>query len=79
MSERNVHRMVKRRAHKAGLSDRVTCHSLRRTGITLYLKNQGSLEHAQRIAGHASPRTIKLYDRRSEEVAFDEILKINLA
>jgi hypothetical protein len=36
------------------------------SGITAYLKNKGTLEHAQTIANHASPRTTKLYDRRSD-------------
>ena len=35
----------------------------RATGITAYLSNGGTLEHAQQIAGHASPKTTKLYDR----------------
>ena len=33
------------------------------TGTTAYLSNAGTLEHAQQIAGHASPKTTKLYDR----------------
>jgi ribonuclease VapC len=34
------------------------------------------LEHAQTIANHASPRTKKLYDRRSDEISLDEVEKI---
>ena len=39
-----------------------------RTGqsLTAYLSNGGTLEHAQRIAGHASPKTTKLYDRTAD-------------
>ena len=48
----------------------------RATGITAYLKNKGTLEHAQTIANHASPRTTKLYDRRSDEISLDEVEKI---
>ena len=33
------------------------------TGITAYLKNNGTLETAQHIANHASPCTTMLYDR----------------
>ena len=40
------------------------------------LKNKGTLEHAQTIANHASPRTTKLYDRRSDEISLDEVEKI---
>ena len=47
----------------AGLPASTCCHTFRATGITAYLSNGGTLEHAQQIAGHASPRTTKLYDR----------------
>jgi hypothetical protein len=32
----------------------------RAVGITIYLENDGRLEHAQQMAGHESPRTTKL-------------------
>ena len=41
-----------------------------------YLSNGGTLEHAQQIAGHASPRTTKLYDRTADTVTLDEIERI---
>ncbi len=69
-------RMIKRRATAADLSPRVSCHTFRATGITAYLENGGSLEHAQRIAAHESARTTKLYDRTSDAVSLDEIEKI---
>jgi integrase/recombinase XerD len=68
--------MVKRRARAAGLGDRISCHTFRATGITLYLLNQGTLERAQQIAAHESPRTTKLYDRTCDQVSLDEIEKI---
>ena len=40
----------------------------RATGITAYLSHGGTLEHAQQIAGHASPKTTKLYDRTADTV-----------
>ena len=46
------------------------------TGITAYLKNNGTLETAQHIANHASPRTTMLYDRRQEEISLDEVERI---
>lgn len=81
LSERRMHRrdvlaMVKRRAHQAGLPDIICNHSFRATGITAYLNNGGSLEHAQRIAAHESPKTTKLYDRTSDEITLDEIERI---
>ena len=36
--------------------------SLRASGITAYLNNDGTIENAQAIAAHESPRTTKLYD-----------------
>ena len=43
--------------------------TFRATGITPYLKNKGTLEHAQYIANHEWPRTTKLYDRTREELS----------
>jgi integrase len=70
--------MVKRRARAAGLGERICCHSFRATGITVYLLNQGTLERAQHMAAHESPRTTKLYDRTSDQVNLDEIEKIQI-
>ncbi|MDP7305316.1 MAG: tyrosine-type recombinase/integrase, partial [Pirellulaceae bacterium] len=72
----DVLRMIKRRARQAGLATRVCCHTFRATGITAYLQNGGSLEHAQRIAAHESVRTTKLYDRTSDAISLDEIERI---
>jgi integrase len=71
-------RMIKRRARQAGLPDRVTAHTFRATGITVYLSNGGTLENAQTIAVHSSPRTTKLYDRTDDQVTLDEINRIDL-
>lgn len=48
----------------------------RATGITAYLSNEGTLEHAQRIAGHASPKTTELYDRTADAISVDNIERI---
>jgi site-specific recombinase XerD len=76
MHRADVLRMIKRRARRADLPDRICCHTFRATGITAYLEGGGSLEHAQRIAAHNSVRTTKLYDRRSDAVSLDEIERI---
>jgi len=78
MTRHDVLRMVKRRALAAGLSDRVCCHTFRATGITAYLLNGGTIEHAQAIAAHESPRTTKLYDRTDSEIALEEVERIRL-
>lgn len=76
LSRQDALRMVKRRARAAGLSDRICCHTFRATGITAYLENGGTIEKAQAIAAHESPRTTKLYDRTSDEITLDEIERI---
>ena len=63
-------------AKEAGLPDNICCHTFRATGITTYLENGGSVEHAQQIAAHESPRTTKLYDRRNDQISLDEIERI---
>ena len=68
--------MIKRRAAAEGLPPSTCCHTFRATGITAYLSNGGTLEHAQQIAGHASPKTTKLYDRTADTVTVEEIERI---
>ena len=76
LTRRVVLAMIKRRASAAGLPASTCCHTFRATGITAYLSNGGTLEHAQQIAGHASPKTTKLYDRTTDTVTLDEIERI---
>ena len=76
LQRRVVLAMIKRRAAAAGLPPSTCCHTFRATGITAYLSHGGTLEHAQQIAGHASPKTTKLYDRTADTVTVDEIERI---
>ncbi len=76
LPQANVHMMIQRRARAAGLKTKISAHSFRATGITTYLQNGGKLEIAQQMAGHESARTTGLYDRRSDEVALDEVERI---
>jgi site-specific recombinase XerD len=78
MWQQDAYRMIQRQVRISGLGTRAGNHTFRATGITAYLKNNGLLEHAQRIANHASPRTTKLYDRRSDEISLDEVEKITI-
>lgn len=71
-----AHKMIKRRAGKIELPAGITCHTFRATGITAYLENGGTIEHAQQIAAHESPRTTKLYDRTNDAISLDEIERI---
>ena len=76
MTRIDVFRMVKRRAAGASLPSSTCCHTFRATGITAYLENGGTIENAQAIAAHESPRTTKLYDRTSDEITLDEVERI---
>ncbi|MBX9628246.1 MAG: site-specific integrase [Gemmataceae bacterium] len=78
MTRNDALRMVKRRAKAAGLPDTTCNHTFRATGITAYLENGGTIENAQAIAAHESPRTTKLYDRTSDEITLDEIERIRI-
>jgi integrase/recombinase XerD len=76
MTRVDVFRMVNRRAAAASLPSSTCCHTFRATGITAYLENGGTIENAQAIAAHESPRTTKLYDRTSDEITLDEVERI---
>ena len=76
MTRVDVFRMVKRRSIAASLPSSTCCHTFRATGITAYLENGGTIENAQAIAAHESPRTTKLYDRTSDEITLDEVERI---
>jgi len=74
--QQDAYRMIRRHADAAGIETKICNHTFRATGITAYLKNKGTLETAQQIANHASPRTTKLYDRRQDEISLDEVERI---
>ena len=78
MTQADAWRMIRRRAKAAGIQAPIGCHTFRATGITAYLENGGTLEHAQAMAAHESPRTTKLYDRTKERLTLDEIERIRL-
>ena len=70
--------MIKRRAAGATLPYSTCCHTFRATGITNYLQNGGTLEHARQIAAHESPRTTNLYDRTQDEISLHEVERIRI-
>jgi site-specific recombinase XerD len=78
MVQKDAYKVIERRARQAGIKTKVGNHSLRATGITDYLKSDGTLEHAQAMANHSSPRTTKLYDRRGDEVSLDEYQRVGI-
>jgi integrase/recombinase XerD len=71
-------RMIQRRATEIGMNVKIGCHTFRATGITAYLEAGGTLENAQLMAAHESPRTTKLYDRTGDEITLDEVERITI-
>lgn len=61
-----VDAIVRRRAAEAGLSG-FTTHDARRTFITGLLERGVDVFTVQELAGHADPKTTKLYDRRTDD------------
>ena len=72
MSRRPVLAMIMQRAAAPELPPSTCRHTFRATAITAYLSNGRTLEHAQQIAGHPSPKTTKLYDRTADTITVDE-------
>jgi integrase len=76
MNRFDVYEIVRRRAKELGVKDEISPHSFRATGITAYLENGETIEHARQFAAHESPRTTKLYDRANGATSLDEIERI---
>lgn len=57
---------------------RIGNHSLCATGITDYLRSDGSLAKAREMANHANTRTTQLYNRRSDVASLDEYGKVGI-
>ena len=70
--------MIERRARQAGIQTKIGNHSLRATGITDYLKSNGSLAEASHMANHSDTRTTQLYDRCSDTASLREYEKVGI-
>jgi site-specific recombinase XerD len=71
-------RMVKRRLRSAGLPTHLSPHSFRVTTITDLLEQGVPLDEVQHLAGHADPRTTRLYDRRQKRVTRNVVERISI-
>jgi integrase/recombinase XerD len=78
MSNIDICRMVKRRLADAGLPEYLSPHSFRVTTITDLLTQGVPLEDVQYLAGHADPRTTRLYDRRQKRVTRNVVERISI-
>lgn len=83
MTETRLHvndicRMMKRRLQAASLPGLYSPHSFRVTTITDLLEQGIALEDVQRLAGHADPRTTRLYDRRQKRITRNIVERISI-
>jgi site-specific recombinase XerD len=78
MTQQDAYRMIERQARRAGIKTKIGNHSLRATGITDYLKSDGSLAEARKMANHADTRTTQLYDRRGDTASLGEYEKVGI-
>jgi integrase len=52
--------------------------AFRATGITEYMNRGGTIDLAQRIAGHQSSTTTKIYDRSRDRLTLAEIERVSI-
>ena len=74
----DICRMVKRRLQDAELPRHLSPHSFRVATVTDLLNQGISLEDVQYLAGHADPRTTRLYDRRQKAVTRNTVERISI-
>lgn len=74
----DICRIVKRRLKDAGLPTRLSPHLPRVTTITDLLEQGVPLADVQRLAGHADPRTRRLYDRRQKKITRNIVERISI-
>ena len=78
LTQQDAYRLIQRHAKRAGIKTRIGNHTMRATGITDYLKSDGSLAEARKMANHADTRTTQLYDRRADSASLDEYGKVGI-
>ncbi len=78
LNRRSVLKLVEKQANATGILKKVCCHSFRATGITEYMNRGGTIDVAQRIAGHQSSTTTKIYDRSRDRLTLEEIERVSI-
>jgi integrase/recombinase XerD len=74
----DICRMMKRRLKDIGLPLLYSPHSFRVTTLTDLLEQGVPLEDVQDLAGHSSPRTTRLYDRRKRKISRNIVERISV-
>lgn len=78
ISGTDIWRMVKRRLKDAELPMQFCPHSFRVATVTDLLSQGAPLSDIQYLAGHADPRTTRLYDRRQKAVSRNLVERISI-
>jgi site-specific recombinase XerD len=73
-----MRQMMKRRLEDAGLSDLFSPHSIPVTVVTDLLNQNVPLEDVRCLAGHSSPTTMRVYDRRRRKVTRNIMERISI-
>lgn len=74
----SIRQMMKRRLDDAGLPELFSPHSFRVTVVTDLLNQNVPLEDVQYLAGHASPTTTRVYDRRRRRITRNIVERISI-
>lgn len=61
MTATNVQLLVRNSARRAGITKKVTPHTLRHSFATNFLKNNGNMRYLSALLGHASLETTQMY------------------
>lgn len=71
INERTVQRIIRKYAHKAGITKKVTPHVLRHTFATTLLKQGADIRIIQQLLGHASVATTQIYTHLDDRALRD--------
>jgi integrase/recombinase XerD len=74
----DICRMMKRHLKSASLPGHFSPHSFRVTTVTDLLEQNVPLEDVQYLAGHADPRTTRIYDRRRWKITRNIVERISI-
>ena len=78
MTQQDAYRVIGRLAKRAGINTKIGNQSLRATGLTDYLKSDGTLAEARRMANHVDTRTTQLYGRFGDTASLGEYEKVEI-
>lgn len=78
ITRQRAYQIVNKIARKAGIRDRIGCHTMRKTFGYHYYKMTGDVVSLQRILGHSSRRETLIYIGIIQEEIDESLMKFNL-